>query len=245
MGKLTQAIRELSVNHNVGKIDLKLEEINFNFADLATSTVAIIGGDMRLEHGTSLDVMKKAVKLLERDFDLDSEDDYVRYFTKSKYTYYLIIQSAFHVSTVDCAMRVILDDLKHPKTVVIDFVRTRKKMAGRALGSQLVRFLLNICEFHASNVFVTSTKEAVSYWEKVGFEKETNEDIDYLLNEFGDCTLMSLPSNSPFELPSDYSGSEETECTATEDESSSSSEEETDSEETSSSASEEDTSDDD
>ena len=243
MGKLTRAIRQLqSVQlgdpEQSGYCDLKLDVMDMYFASLATQETIFVGGDRRLTHGTSLDVMVKATKLLQRDFEVDGEDDYIRYFTKSKYTYYMILQSAYHVNTVDCAMRIILDDLKSPKCVVIDFVRTRKKMMGQGLATQLVKFLLKGCSTFGSNVFVTSTKEAKSYWKKFGFEIETNEDIDYLLNEFGDCTLMSLPTNGPFELPSDYSGSELTDCSDSSDESSSSDDSSSSSDDSSSDTSE-------
>ena len=221
MGKLTRAIREFAINEPES-IDLQLNnQESMMFSPLGIDRTLLLQGDVRLTHGTSLDTMAKASKLLEREFELDSEDDYVRYFMKSKYTYYAILQSAYHISTIDCALRIVLDDLSHPKVVVIDFIRTRKKRKGKGLASQLIEYILSGCRY--SNVFVTSTAEATGFWKKFGFEENKDEDIDYLLNEFGDCTLMGLSSNTPFELPSDYSGSEETECTDTEDESSSSS----------------------
>ena len=177
-----------------------LNESQLKFSPLGSSSSFEIGNNRKLEHGTTPQLMENASKLLTRDFEINAQKDFARYFKKSRYTYYAVIQQLTHRTTVDCAVRVVLDDMINPKVIILDFIRTRAKHAGQGLASLLVNFILEGSLALGANIYVTSTKEARSYWEKFGFKKEMNKDVDYALNEFKDCTLLSLPSNSTLDL---------------------------------------------
>ena len=209
-----------------------LDESQVKFAPWGKSSSFMIEGERKLEHGTSNALMKKATALLQRDFELNHKKDMVRYFCKSKYTYYAVIQSIHHANTVDCAVRVVLDDLEHPKIVLLDFIRTRAKHKGQGLATKLVKFILEGSAALGANVYVTSTKEAKPYWSRFGFVKESNKDVDYALNEFRDCTLLSLPTNTSL----DFSEYDDSEYESDSSEDSSDSSEESDSEDSSDSS---------
>ena len=182
-----------------------LNESQLKFSPLGSSTSFEIGNNRKLEHGTTPQLMENASKLLTRDFEMNAQKDFARYFKKSRYTYYAVIQQLTQRTIVDCAVRVVLDDMIHPKVIILDFIRTRAKHAGQGLASLLVNFILEGSLALGANIYVTSTKEARPYWEKFGFKKEMNKDVDYTLNEFKDCTLLSLPSNSALDLSHQFS----------------------------------------
>lgn len=187
-----------------------LNESQCKFAPLGTSVSFPIGNNRKLEHGTTPELMKKASNLLTREFEVNPKKDFARYYQKNRYTYYAVIQSLDHTTTIDCALRVVLDDVYHPRIVVLDFIRTRVKLKGQGLAGLLVQFVLDGSVALHANVYVTSTKEAKTYWERFGFVQEKNKDLDCALNEFKDCTLLSLPSNSIIDLSKFYDSDEST-----------------------------------
>lgn len=169
-----------------------------SFADLGTAKMIELDNGHRLRHGTSDQLVKSASRLIKREFKMDSKKDMRRYRRKSKVTYYAVIETPTGNEgefQVDCALRCILDDINHPTEVLIDFIRTHKRAQGKGLGTILVNFVIQGCAALGADLYVTSTKEALSYWKRFGLERESNSDIDDELNEFKDCKLLALPSN--------------------------------------------------
>ena len=199
-GKQTKGTKTTQTTKSSVFSKFNLNESQLKFSPLGSSSSFEIGNNRKLEHGTTPQLMENASKLLTRDFEMNAQKDFARYFKKSRYTYYAVIQQLTHRTTVDCAVRVVLDDMINPKVIILDFIRTRAKHAGQGLASLLVNFILEGSLALGANIYVTSTKEARSYWEKFGFKKEMNKDVDYALNEFKDCTLLSFPSNSALDL---------------------------------------------
>merc|ERR1712137_1404619 len=174
------------------------DEEQLRFCKQGEETTLFLPNGSRLRHGTSPALIQRASRLIQRDFEMNADKDMRRYHKKNKYPYYSIIESpASHQSgfRVDCAIRTILDDLVHPTTVLVDFIRSDSKAKGKGTGSLLVTFVLEGCKALDADVYVTSTKEALTFWKRFGFVLESNEDIDDDLNEFKDCTLLKLATN--------------------------------------------------
>merc|ERR1712137_561549 len=174
------------------------DEEQLRFCKQGEETTLFLPNGSRLRHGTSPALIQRASRLIQRDFEMNADKDMRRYHKKNKYPYYSIIESpASHQSgfRVDCAIRTILDDLVHPTTVLVDFIRSDSKAKGKGTGSLLVTFVLEGCKAFDADVYVTSTKEALTFWKRFGFVLESNEDIDDDLNEFKDCTLLKLATN--------------------------------------------------
>lgn len=195
--KLSNKVRRLNRNN------LGLDKINLTFAPPPTSKSVVLDKNMMLEHGTSLVTVGKARKLLLEEFNLvEPEIEFESESLQNKQAYYFTLQSVFQATTVDCAMRIIINDLVHPKNILIEFITTRMKMKRKGFGSQLVKFLLKECKKHGYNVFVVSMRSTEQYWRKFGFKKETKFILDdFTDGGFGSCILMSLKSNLRLKLP--------------------------------------------
>merc|ERR1712137_610851 len=125
--------------------------------------------------------------------------DLVYFLANEKVPYYFALESpsSSHKTgwAMDCAMGVVFDSLEEPTVVLIELIRTNGRVKGKGAATWLIDALLRYCKENQVDVFVTSTTEAVSFWKRFTFVKDRNEDLDEAWNDYGDCTLMRLPSN--------------------------------------------------